>query len=80
MVNMPTTDIAVRTAAVRDGAEVVTDALNRQVQTFGALLDHQMQSIDALLGEVRGMWAAVDQLSASGASSLQVVASTHSVE
>ena len=74
--NTPTTNIAVWTAVVRNGAEVVMDALDRQAQTFGALLDHQTQSIDALLGEVRGMRAAVDWLSASGASSSQAAAST----
>ena len=74
--NTPTTDIAAWTVAVRDGAEVVADTLNGQAQTFGALLDHQMQSIDVLLGEVRGMRAAVDRLSASGASSSQAAAST----
>ena len=74
--NTPTTDIAAWTAAVRDGAEVVADALDHQAQTFGALLDRQTQSIDALLGEVRGMRVAVDRLSASGASSSQAVAST----
>ena len=42
----------------------------------GVLLDCQMQSIDALLGEVCGMRVAIDWLSASGASSLQAVAST----
>ena len=76
MANTPTTDIAVWTAAVRDGVEVVADALDRQAQMFGALLDRQTQSIDALLGKVRGMRAAVDRLSTSGASSLQVAAST----
>ena len=76
MVNMPTTDIVAWTAAVRNGVEVVADTLDRQAQTFGALLDHQTQSIDALLGEVHGMRAAIDRLSASGASSSQVVAST----
>ena len=76
VVNMPTTDIAVWMAAVHDGMEVVADALDRQAQTFGALLDCQTQSIDALLGEVCGMRAAVDQLSASGASSSQVAVST----
>ena len=76
VVNMPTTDIVAWTAAVRDGAEVVADALDCQAQTFGALLDCQTQSIDTLLGEVHGMRAAVDRLSASGASSSQVAAST----
>ena len=74
--NTPTTDIAAWMAVVRDGTEVVADALDRQAQTFGVLLDHQMQSIDMLLGEVHGMRAAIDRLSASGASSLQVAAST----
>ena len=78
--NMPTTDIVAWTAAVRDGAEVVADALDHQAQMFGALLDRQTQSIDALLSKVRGMRAAVDRLSASGASSLQAAASTHSME
>ena len=56
MANMPTTDIMVWTAAVRDGAEVVMDTLDRQAQTFGALLDHhQTQSIDALLGDTAWM-------------------------
>ena len=76
MANMPTTDIAAWTAAVCDGAEVVADALNCQAQMFGALLDHQTQSTDALLSEVCGMRAAIDRLSASGASSSQVAAST----
>ena len=76
VVNTPTTDITAWTAAVRDGVEVVADALDRQAQMFGALLDRQTQSIDALLGKVRGMRAAVDRLSASGASSSQVAAST----
>ena len=74
--NTPTTDIAAWTAAVRDGAEVVADALDRQAQMFGALLDRQTQSIDALLGEVCRMRVAVDRLSASGASSSQAAAST----
>ena len=76
VVNTPTTDIAAWTVAVRDGAEVVADALDRQAQAFGALLDRQMQSIDTLLSEVRGMRAAVDRLSASGVSSSQAAAST----
>ena len=76
MANMPTTDIVAWMAVVRDGTEVVADALNCQAQTFGVLLDCQMQSIDALLGEVHGMWAAIDRLSASGVSSSQVAAST----
>ena len=76
VVNTPTTDIAAWTVVVRDGAEVVADALNRQAQTFGALLGCQTQSIDALLSEVRRMRAAVDRLSASGASSSQAAAST----
>ena len=46
------------------------------IAKFGALLDRQMQSIDALLGEVHRMRAAVDRLSASGASSSQAAAST----
>ena len=78
--NTPTTDIAAWMAAVRDGAEAVADALDRQAQTFGALLDCQMQSIDVLLGEVRGMRAAVDRLSASGVSSSQAAASTVDVD
>ena len=61
---------------VRDGAEVVADALNHQAQTFGALLDRQTQSIDALLSEVRRMRAAINRLSACGASSSQAAAST----
>ena len=80
MVNTPTTNITVWMAVVRDGAEVVADALDRQAQTFGALLDHQMQSLDMLLGEVHGMRAAVDRLSASGASSSQAAASTVDVD
>ena len=80
VVNTPTTDIAAWTAVVRDGAEVVADALDRQAQTFGVLLDHQMQSIDALLGEVRRMRVAVDRLSTSGASSSQAAASTVDVD
>ena len=74
--NMPTTDIAAWTAAVRDGAEVVADALDHQAQMFGALLDRQTQSIDTLLGKVCGMWVAVDRLSASGVSSSQAAVST----
>ena len=74
--NTPTTDIAVWMAAVCNGTEIVVDALDCQAQTFGVLLDCQTQSIDALLGKVHGMWAAVDRLSASGVSSLQAVAST----
>ena len=69
MANTPTTDITAWMAAVRDGTEIVADTLNCQAQTFGALLDHQTQSIDALLGEVHRMQVAIDQLSASGVSS-----------
>ena len=80
MANTPTTDIAAWMAVVRDGAEVVADALDHQAQTFGALLDRQTQSIDALLSEVRRMRAAVDRLSACGASSSQAAASTVDVD
>ena len=60
MANMPTTDIAAWTAVVCDGAEVVADALDHQAQTFGALLDRQTQSIDALLAQ-HG-WSAISCL------------------
>ena len=66
--------------AIHVGAEIVTDALDCQVQTFGVLLDCQMQTIDMLLGKVCGMWMAVHWLSTSGVSSLQVAASTMDTE
>ena len=56
------------------------DALDCQVQMFGALLDCQMQMIGMLLNEVCGVWAAINWLSTSGASSLQVVVSTMSTD
>ena len=74
--NIPTTDIMAWMVAVCDGTEIVANALNCQVQTFGALLDCQTQSIDALLGEVCGMRAAISWLSTSGVSSLQAAVST----
>ena len=80
MANMPTTDITAWMVAVHDGAEIVADALNCQAQMFGMLLDHQMQMIDTLLGEVCGMQTAVNWLSSSGVSSSQVAASTMDAE
>jgi hypothetical protein len=53
----PSTDIAAWTAAVRDGAEMLAGAMDRQTQMFGTLIH-----------EVREVRMAVDRLSASTAS------------
>jgi hypothetical protein len=61
----PTTDVAVWTAAVRDGVERVASAMDHHTDLFGRFID-----------EMRGMREAVDRLSASAASSSRAAAST----
>jgi hypothetical protein len=60
----PTTDIAVWTAAVCDGAERVASAMDHQTDLFGMFID-----------EMRGMREVVDHLSASAVSSSRAAAS-----
>jgi hypothetical protein len=60
----PTTDIAAWTAAVRDRAERVTSAMDRQTDLFGMFID-----------KMRRMREVVDRLSASTASSSRAAAS-----
>jgi cobalamin biosynthesis protein CobT len=60
-----TTDIAAWTAAVRDGAERVASAMDRQTDLFGMFIN-----------KMRGMREAVDHLSMSTASLSWVAAST----
>jgi hypothetical protein len=65
----PSTDAAEWTAAMREGAERVAEAVDRQTEVFGAFIE-----------EIRGLKTAVERLSSSSASSSRGASSVPDAE